>query len=135
MSALLYLQTAVSSVTDHSNEAEAMSFRSCMAHLLAAPRQPAAILTSEPMDEDTVETGGDDDAVPDETHEERMVASPDSGPRWPVKEADAAAVDQATYEQRTKVFESLLRFFSPADRQPAEDVVDIVRWEADEVMA
>jgi hypothetical protein len=137
LSALLYLQSALSSITDHSDEAEATAFRSCMAYLLAAPprqQYPAAADSSDRMEEDG-DTAADkvDDHHCESDEQEGdggMVSPTDLSPRWPVKEA-GAAVDQGTYEQRTKVFESLLRFFAPADQQPEEDLVDIVRWEGE----
>ncbi|GAA97110.1 uncharacterized protein L969DRAFT_90539 [Mixia osmundae IAM 14324] len=39
MSALVYLQTSLSSVTNHSDEREAAAFRACMASLLARPTE------------------------------------------------------------------------------------------------
>jgi muskelin len=138
LSALLYLQTSLSSITDHSDESEATAFRSCMSYLLAVPpRQQYTVADrgermdeDDPADESNADAGVERDEASAERGKDGMVSVQDLTPRWPVKEA-GGAVDQRTYEQRTQVFESLLRFFAPADQQPGEDLVDIVRWEGE----
>lgn len=105
LSALTYLQTTLSSVVDHTDEAEASAFRSCMASLLAAP---AKNNYDESMDEDDDEDG-----------EERQ---PQEKP---------TELTSELYAQRHALFEVLLNFFPDGETQPKDDLRDMAtrRWD------
>ena len=68
VTALTYLQTTLAEVVDHTDEAEASAFRSCMASLLAAP--------SSQNYEDQMD---DSDPLDVEGGDEPMIASMSSG--------------------------------------------------------
>lgn len=101
--ALDYLQTTLASVVDHTDAAEASSFRLCMTALLSAPASNNC----------EVQMTEDGSIVADDVESTSSF------------ESDSAEVDEKLYEQRQKLFEELLDFVPDEERQPREDLRDI----------
>ena len=102
--ALDYLQTTLASVVDHTDAAEASSFRLCMTALLSAPASNNCEVAM--------------------TEDGSIVTSEDAESASSV-EGDIAEVDEVLYGQRQKLFEQLLDFVPDEDRQPREDLKDL----------
>jgi hypothetical protein len=98
LDALVYLQTQLSAVVDHSNEVESNSFRSCLDSLLSAPPQLSMTLD-------------DSDDESDDVRSKKRVVIPPTISRQ---------------EARSRVFIELLNFFSEKVTQPREALVDVV---------
>ncbi|BGP17263.1 hypothetical protein JCM10213_008183 [Rhodosporidiobolus nylandii] len=101
--ALSYLQTALSSVVDHSSPTESAAFRACMAAVLSAP----------PTHNIDVEMG---DSL-------ESLSSSVSGSGGDV----GSGADEAQYKERHALFEKICAFFPKRDRQPEEDLQDAAR--------
>jgi hypothetical protein len=43
-----------------------------------------------------------------------------------LRDGDSRAISGERYEQRTRVFEALLEFITDGDKQPSEDLLDII---------
>ena len=116
LSALSYLQTTLSSVVDHTDEAEASAFRACMASLLAAPASNNAYEDDIMTDED-----GDDASS--------MSASLMSVRPAPLPDGDAEGFELSSelFAQRHALFEELLEFFPDLERQPREDLKNMAQ--------
>lgn len=100
--ALDYLQTTLASVVDHTDAAEASSFRLCMTALLSAPASNnCEVATAEDV---SILTDGESTSS---------------------LEGDSAEVDEKLYAQRQHLFEQLMDFVPDEDRQPREDLKDI----------
>lgn len=123
LSALTYLQTTLSSVVDHTDEAEASAFRACMAALLAAP-------SSNNPDEDF---SMDDDDDSDDEAPEAETAGREGGVG--AKEEDKEVpLTPELFAQRQALFEDLLDFFPDGERQPREDLRDLAMPRRDGVI-
>jgi hypothetical protein len=113
VAALLYLQTSLSSVTNHHDEDEAAAYRRCMQHLLSAGDGGHDDDMADSMTEDTMARAVDgDDAV--------MASSQD----FAFGDAATSPVDRRTWEQRSVTFSALLEFFPSALQQPKESLLD-----------
>ena len=116
MSALLYLQSSVASVTDHGDEQETLAFRHCMTHLLSAPPN---------SDEETrMSEDGVDDGLSASTDRDAIMAS--SQDFTGLAKRSNGTADRRVWEQRTKLFESLLDFFPTHLQQPKSSLIDLV---------
>jgi hypothetical protein len=114
VTALLYLQTSLSSVTNHQDEHEASAYRRCMHHLLVAGSDEDEYM-GEALVEQAFEEADGEDAV--------MASSQDFAFS---NGASGKAVDRTTWEERSATFQALLEFF-PADlQQPSESLLDAV---------
>ncbi|KAL8292037.1 hypothetical protein RQP46_001503 [Phenoliferia psychrophenolica] len=120
LSALIYLQTTLSSVVDHTDEAEASAFRSCMAALLAAPA------SNNSYDDDSMADGDEDD------DDSSMSASALSvRPVQPDGDQPGAALTPELFAQRHALFEELLDYFPDDERQPREDLRNMTQSRRD----
>lgn len=156
---LTFLQNEVSAVVDHKNEDEEEAFRALLSHLLqpslptAAPvdsrfqpsssRSTIASPASTPSEHDlgwTNELPADEDTVmtdalsTDHSHVDfkgTMVgeaASPVDDPHE-LQIREGRRLSSARFDQRTKLFESLLSFISPEAKQPDGVLLDMLHHE------
>ncbi|KAA1472915.1 hypothetical protein DENSPDRAFT_839309 [Dentipellis sp. KUC8613] len=107
--ALKFLQTQVSEVVDHGSS-EAQTFRDLLSYLMSAQARPKK-RTRDEVSEDSNTTG----AKEQEDEGEKPAG---------VK----AEVPQEIFQQRTEVFEKLLKFFPPGEKEPESNLVDMVDW-------
>lgn len=121
MNALLYLQSAVSSVTDHADEKEAAAFRACMSHLLAVPPSRSESTAGSPAS--TGPTPLPAHVLDDDDTDAVMASSQDFDPLG----KPGVPTSRATILARLAVFEDLLRFFPRDQQQPGEDLIDVAR--------
>lgn len=110
--ALHYLQNTLAAVVDHSDLAEASSFRLCMTALLSAP---ASNNCEVPMMEDGSILGGED--VEGSTSSLEGEGGAGGG--------QSAEKDEELYQARMRLFEELLEFVPEEERQPKEDLKDL----------
>lgn len=137
MSALLYLQTSLASVTAASDQTE---FLACMKDLLAAPRSsPSRVASSDALAALARQSeagsglgGGNDDEMMAMSASQTFDHSIPGPARLQAKDQTdrLGPQDLALWQRRTKVFEDLLAFFPASEKQPDEDLVSTsVAWE------
>ncbi|ORY89609.1 Muskelin N-terminus-domain-containing protein [Leucosporidium creatinivorum] len=111
--ALHYLQNTLAAVVDHTDLAEASSFRLCMTALLSAP---ASNNCEVPMMEDGSILGGED--VEGSTSSLEGEGGAGGG-------GQSAEKDEELYQARMRLFEELLEFVPEEERQPKDDLRDL----------
>lgn len=147
--ALAFLQEDVSSVVNHNNLTEASDFRSLLSHLLAAPAPPVATLDRSSAEEESRiptpsssgssiggrwtngNTNGDEDTIMNDAIAEDNgtdgFISPHDSYEFALR-GDKPLSDER-FEQRTKVFETLLAFVNSDCKQPEGSLLDILAGE------
>lgn len=129
MSALLFLQTSLAAVTDHTNEKEARTFRACMSHLLSAPNSrpvspmPSSSRSASRLDERDDASGTDPMATSQVMSD---VSFPASASALAKDLGEGPKTDRATWIERTALYQELVRFFPVSQREPDEELGDLV---------
>jgi hypothetical protein len=148
--ALNFLQSQVSSVVDHSNQAEAESFRTLLSHLLARPPaapshsrsqsfnstqrkrtradSPVELWTSK-LDEDEIMaefTSPMENRSPVLSVSAQSLRAEEDPEEAKSRNDERKATSGEWFEQRTEVFEVLLEYIADKDKQPSEDLLDLV---------
>ncbi|KAH9455787.1 hypothetical protein Pst134EA_023235 [Puccinia striiformis f. sp. tritici] len=122
--ALFYLQNDLSSVTNHMDEREARLFRACTSHLLAGPG-PREPLLEEAEEHDDGLVGGD---MEEDGEDYRMMKSDEDHPdrQYDFRRSDFNLCYQRIKDQRTCLFQSILKFFPPSITEPEESLSDLI---------
>ncbi|KAI5116498.1 hypothetical protein M0805_009923 [Coniferiporia weirii] len=155
VTALAFLQNEVSEVVDHEDQEEAAVFRSLLSHLLArplldslSPKSSPAVAASRlsrspsssksgsgewtsalPEGEDAIMADADvvsarlpgSNAEPSRPSVERVEDDP-----YELELRAGKSLSRARFEQRTEVFESLLKFVEKTEVQPSESLLDVL---------
>lgn len=154
--ALGFLQNDVSTAVDHNNPEETSVFRSLLSHLLVPSKPPTPAISRRPSDPDTTgaESESEDSgappkkrsrqSTPDETWTSKLdedaaimeSTSPDRSYRAIITMKEdpeerglrdtANPVSAERFQQRTEVFESLLKFVGKDAKQPSGNLLDIM---------
>ena len=121
----MYLQTSLASVTSPSDQSD---FLACMSHLLAA-RNAGPPMNSEDQTLEEQPEGRQGESGEDED-DEAMVVSQILPSKVRERDNSASVLNMASWKRRTEVFEDLLNFFSPEDKEPQDDLLsNSVAWE------
>ncbi|KAA1122581.1 hypothetical protein PGTUg99_001822 [Puccinia graminis f. sp. tritici] len=134
VSALLYLQNDLSSVTNHLDEREAKLFRACTSHLLAGPGPRVPLLEEDAAQEDDLEGryGEEDGEDCGMTARQKSSEDQDHADVGPGAQngngLGTEIIDRyrKIRDQRTQLFQSLLKFFPPSMTEPEESLMDLI---------
>lgn len=143
--ALLYLQNDLSSVTNHSDERETRVFRACTSYLLAGPgpRMPLLEDDEELLEDSDCRIGEDgEDCVnsnqeaPDKWHDHNRLSYGGANKNGfseahhdedvDMTRHNAGRLRQKIRDQRTQLFQDLLKFFPPSMTEPEESLMDLI---------
>lgn len=112
--ALRFLQTDVNGVVDHDDPVETGMFRDLLSHLLLTQTNGQSHRTSS------------SNTSADSTR--NVVGTPTSGLARLLRRTNEDGPATERIHQRTEIFETLLKFFPPNEKEPGSDLIDIIDW-------
>ncbi|KII92653.1 hypothetical protein PLICRDRAFT_480070 [Plicaturopsis crispa FD-325 SS-3] len=133
--ALNFLQTEVSAAVDHNNADETRTFRSLLSHLLAPPARPiqsGGSRSDTPESSWTNKLGDDNENMDDGTTDSDFLMSQEDPEERNLRGEGAVPLNVDRFQQRTEVFETLLRFVDESAKEPSGSLLDLVERNGEE---